>query len=129
MGFHGLSPMFSFLLTRFSFVDVLLLTRFSFSFFPLGGFRDTVGPSLTQRCAFCGVGPSTNCSKPYSGLYTPAEASHELCARFSRAWSAPNKFCLLFGNMDTGCSLALLRYLSNVCKAKFWWIFIGIFIN
>ena len=42
----------------------------------------------------------------------------------SRAWSAPNKFFLVFGNMDTGGSLALLKYPSKVSRPIF---LVGIF--
>jgi len=37
----------------------------------------------------------------------------------SRAWSAPNKFFLVFGNMDTGGFLAPLKYPSKVGKPIF----------
>jgi len=36
-----------------------------------------------------------------------------------KAWSAPNKFLLGFGNMDTGGSLTLLKYLGKVGKFIF----------
>ena len=39
VGFHGLSSLFPLLLTRFPFVDVVLLVWFPQFLFPLGGFR------------------------------------------------------------------------------------------
>ena len=73
-----------------------------------------ISPFLAQRRALCGVKPSTDGSKPSNRLYTAAETAHAQCAHISRAWLASNKFLLLFGNMDTGCSLALFK-ISKQC--------------
>jgi len=87
--------------------------RFPVSF-PYGGNTSSsvgvlfwwISPFLAQ---LCGVGPPTDGAKPSNRLYTAAEGAHGQCARISRAWLASNKFLLLFGNINTGCSLALFK--------------------